>query len=114
MTLEGYALLYYFGLLHVDYSIFRAQSFKPINNLHIFSLHYVYIPRINQALQEFIQSWNHHGMRIERGQNPHQLFTSGSLQLQNAGNTALDFLKKSLILMGLRIQEILWMVMSRG
>ena len=69
---------------------------NPINNLHIFSLHFVYIPRINQALQEFIQSWNHHGKQTERGQNPHQLFTSGSIQLQNAGSTALDFFEEVL------------------
>ena len=68
----------------------------PINDMHIFSLHYVYLPRINQALQEFVQSWNHHGMQTERGLTPHQLFTSGSLRLQNAGSTALDFFEEVL------------------
>lgn len=73
------------------YFLEHHNLLNPIDDVDIFSLHYVYIPRINQGLHEFVQSWNHHGMRTERGQTPHQLFTSGSLQLQNAGSTALDF-----------------------
>lgn len=78
------------------YFLEQHNLLNPINDVHIFSLHYVYLPRINQALQEFVQSWNHHGMRTEQGQTPHQLFTSGSLQLQNAGSTALDFFEEVL------------------
>ena len=78
------------------YFLEEHRLLNPINDLHIFSLHYVYLPRINQALQEFVQSWNHHGIRTEQGLTPHQLFTSGSLQLQNAGSTALDFFEEVL------------------
>lgn len=67
------------------------ELLDTINNVNIFALHYVYIPRINQALKQFVAAWNHHGVRTERGQTPNQLFTSGSLQLRNAGLTALDF-----------------------
>ena len=32
----------------------------PLNELHLFSLHFVYIPRINRALQHFTGQWNNH------------------------------------------------------
>lgn len=63
----------------------------PINTTHLFALHYVYIPRINQALEQFIDAWNNHGIRTEHGQTPNQLFTAGSLLLRNRGLIALDF-----------------------
>lgn len=64
---------------------------NPVDNAHLFALHYIYKPRINQALQQFVEAWNNHGVRTEHGHTPNQLFTAGSLQLQNAGLSALDF-----------------------
>ena len=63
----------------------------PINDTHLFALHYVYLPRINRALQQFQQAWNNHRVRTERGLTPNQLFTAGALQLRNSGLVALDF-----------------------
>ena len=76
--------LYYYHLEHND-------LLNPIDNTHIFSLHYVFIPCINRALQEFLGAWNHHGVQTEHGQTPNQPFTAGSLQLRNSGMAALDF-----------------------
>ena len=73
------------------YYLEHTEVLNPIDNTHIFSLHYVFIPRINRALQEFLGSWNHHGVRTEHGRSPNQLFTAGSLQLRNSGMAALDF-----------------------
>ena len=77
-----YRLFYY--LEHHD-------LLDPINNTHLFALHYVYIPRINQAVKHFTEAWNNHGIRTEHNQTPHQLFTAGCLLLRNRGLTALDF-----------------------
>ena len=63
----------------------------PINNIHLYALHYVYLPRINRALQQFQQAWNYHGIRTEGGLTPNQLFTAGCLRLRNSGLAALDF-----------------------
>ena len=30
------------------------------NPIHMFSLHYVYVPRINESLQQFVGAWNNH------------------------------------------------------
>ena len=78
-----YRLFYY--LEHHD-------LLDPINTTHLFALHYVYIPRINQALEQFTDAWNYHGIRTEHGQTPNQLFTAGSILLRNRGLIALDFL----------------------
>ena len=36
------------------------------NPLHLFVLHYVYLPRINAAIDSFVESWNKHPIRTER------------------------------------------------
>ena len=41
-----------------------------LNEEHLFALHFVYLPRINEALLEFKQQWNHHGMRTTGHQTP--------------------------------------------
>ena len=32
------------------------------NNVDIFALHYVYMPRINSALTQFVETFNNHGL----------------------------------------------------
>lgn len=44
------------------------------------ALHFVYLPRINRAVTEFCQFWNHHGLSTENNRTPLQLWTSGVLQ----------------------------------
>ena len=35
----------------------------PLNEVDIYSLHYVYLPRINTAISVFRDGWNNHGLR---------------------------------------------------
>ena len=49
------------------------------------------LPRINQALMHFQESWNHHPVSTERGMSPNQLFTSGALRLRYSGLAAVNF-----------------------
>ena len=67
------------------------ELLNPTSSVHIFALHYVYLPRINRSLKQFLEAWNNHGVRTEHGQTPNQLFTSRSLRLRNSGLAALDF-----------------------
>ena len=62
-----------------------------LNEIHLWALHYVFIPRINKALQEFVRSWNNHSLRTAGHKSPQQLFTAGALLLQNSQLSALDF-----------------------
>ena len=62
----------------------------PLNEAHLFALHYVYLPRINHALRIFCEGWNDHGIRTAHHQSPRQIFVSGCLRMQMSGLTAMD------------------------
>ena len=73
------------------YYLEQNQLLDALNEIHLFALHYVYIPRINQALRCFQDGWNHHGIRTAQHRSPQQLFVQGSLSLHSSGLVALDF-----------------------
>ena len=61
------------------------------NESDLFSLHYVYIPRINRTLNEFKAAFNIHSISIEANRTPVQLFTlDRHLLLLNNPETATD------------------------
>ena len=62
----------------------------PMNELHSFALHHVFLGRINKSLIAFKDGWNMHGLRTERNHTPVQLFQAGALQLKNSGLEAMD------------------------
>ena len=45
----------------------------PVNELDLFVLQCVYLPRINKSLKEFSRAWNLHPMRTERNWSPRQI-----------------------------------------
>ena len=49
-----------------------------LSDTDLFALQYVYVPRINQALEQFIRGWNCHMIRGQRA-SPMQLFLSNRL-----------------------------------
>ena len=55
----------------------EVQELNIDNELHLFCLHYVFIPRINASLQSFQQAWNSHPMQSEHGLSPEQLWLQG-------------------------------------
>lgn len=67
--------------LFVDTNIFNFMEEQGIldslNGLHLFCLHYVYLPRIQQAVTEFTNRWNNHGLSTQGGQTALQLWHSG-------------------------------------
>ena len=73
------------------YYLEELRLLDPTNDMHIYSLHYVYIPRINHALAVFKNAWNRHGIRTEHASSPKQLFVAGALQLRNSRMVAFDF-----------------------
>ena len=82
VTLLFYRLFYYleeYGLL------------DPLNESHLYTLHYVFLPRINRCVTEFKNTWNHHSIRTAHHKSPYQLFTAGLLLLQHSQLTAFDF-----------------------
>lgn len=49
------------------------------NEADLFCLHFVFIPRINQALLSFQKAWNYHPLSTENNLCPLQLYTAYSL-----------------------------------
>ena len=69
------------GCLLLFYNIFQYLEWLGIlhveNEIHMFCLHYVYLPKINLSLKSFQQAWNCHPMQSERGLSPEQLWLQG-------------------------------------
>ena len=74
---------------------------NPVDDLHLFALHYVYVPRINRALDQFKLSWNSHGVRTEHGKTPNQ----GALRLRNSGQVAVDYFDNATELYGVDFED---------
>ena len=51
-----------------------------LNEIDLFCLHFVFLPRINATLQSFIESWNNHAVSSARNFTPNQLFIQGALE----------------------------------
>uniref|UniRef100_A0A096LYP4 Integrase catalytic domain-containing protein n=2 Tax=Poecilia TaxID=8080 RepID=A0A096LYP4_POEFO len=49
------------------------------DELHLFCLHFIYLPRVQRATAEFRNQWNNHGLSTQRGQTPLQLWQGGVL-----------------------------------
>ena len=52
----------------------------PLDDVHLFALHFIYLPRINKSLTEFRLQYMHHPMRTANNRSPFQLFHEGVLQ----------------------------------
>lgn len=47
------------------------------NELHLFALHHVSVPRNNAALSDFVEGWCSHSLSSVKGKIPRQLWTLG-------------------------------------
>ena len=48
------------------------------NEIHIYCLHYVFLPRINRSLHQFVAMWNNHPLCTAGNSSPTQLWMMGS------------------------------------
>ena len=61
------------------------------DSLHIFCLHYVFLPRINQQIKLFKQGYNNHPIRTESNMTPNQLWLYGQTRFNpDAGTDHID------------------------
>lgn len=51
--------------------------------VHLFALQLVFLPRINQALCQFTEAFNHHNVRTERNWSPNQMWLNGMMHHDN-------------------------------
>ena len=71
--MEGVLGLYRDLFSHLE----SIRMLDPNNVLHLFCLHYVFIPRINAHLDTWKVAWIKHPMRSEHNLSPEQLWTAG-------------------------------------
>ena len=68
---------------HLYYYIFYGMELSGILNaedpVHLFTLHPVFIPRINQSLCQFAEAFNNHNVRTERSWSPYQMWVTGMM-----------------------------------
>ncbi|XP_038827387.1 uncharacterized protein LOC120026736 [Salvelinus namaycush] len=77
------------NIYHDLFTFLETEQIIDINNeVHLWTLHFVFLPQVNRDLAVFASQWNHHGLRTEQRQSPLQLFVSGSLAMQRANLTA--------------------------
>ena len=65
----------------IFYALEDADLLDPSNDADLFALHFVYLPRINQQLDTFRQSYGNHRLRSEGNMTPYQLWIEGIARL---------------------------------
>ena len=76
---------------HLFYYLEDLHLLDPLDDTHLFALHYVYKPRINQSLDTFCKAWNNHPLRTSNNKSPIQLYTVGMITIRKNGIAALDY-----------------------
>ena len=74
------------------YFLEQHDLLSHLNEHHLWALHYVFIPRINRGLKDFVNGWNNHPVSTASHKSPQQLFTAGCLLLQKRSNSSFRLL----------------------
>lgn len=84
----GCTIVFYNQFYHME----SCGILEPSNELHLFALHYVFLPRINRNLQIFKEAYNSAPLSTERGSSPIQLWIRGMLGVAHSQRRlALEF-----------------------
>lgn len=74
-------------VIHFFYYLFYALEDSGNLNIedptNMFALHFVFLARINKALHEYLEAFNHHGIRTANSWSPHQMWINGMLHENN-------------------------------
>lgn len=60
------------------------------NDIHLFCLHFTFLPRINRSLEEFRQGWNFHGTSTEGNKTPFMMWIESIIDPVNEPRTAIQ------------------------
>lgn len=84
----GCTYVFYYVFYHME----SSGVMDPTNEIHLFALHFVFLPRINKNLKQFWEGHNRGPISSEHNSSPEQLWVRGILS--NANNnrrTAIEF-----------------------
>ena len=68
-----------------------AALLDPLNSVHLFALQFVFLPRINKVLSDFIKGWNQHTLSKTGGQSPLKLYTKEMVRLRQSNLPVFDY-----------------------
>ena len=68
----------------------RSGLLDPINEVHLLSLHLVFLQEINKSLDKFTRLWNYHGLSKEGDSSPLKNWIGGILRTAQVRNSPLD------------------------
>ena len=70
----------YSAVLQLYYRLFYfLENIGILDPIHLYTLHYIFLPRIEQSLQSFSSGWNQHSISHCKGHSPLYLYTKGML-----------------------------------
>lgn len=69
-----FIVIYFKNIFHYLESMYLLD---PESEIDLFALHYVFLPMINRAIDQFILQWNNHPISGHKGLSPLQLWTEG-------------------------------------
>ena len=76
------------GVIHLYYQLFYHMEenmvLDPVNECHLYCLHYVFLPRINKHLKLWTEGWMQHRICTAGNQTPMQLYIFGLLHNSNS------------------------------
>ena len=79
------------GVLYIYYQLFyhleENSLLNPSNPVHLFALHYVFLPRINRHLDIWRAGYVRHRIRTAGSRTPMQLYILGLLRLRGTQST---------------------------
>ena len=71
-------------MTHVYYDVLHSLEDEGLldlaDSLHLFCVHFVFVPRLQQDLEHFAKGWDDHSLRTERGRTPNQLWHLGLME----------------------------------
>ena len=66
---------------NIFYNLELEHGVNSSCDIDLYALHYVFVLRINNMLQEFSSTWNNHSVRTKRHRTPLQIWTEGFYRL---------------------------------
>ncbi|XP_051794348.1 uncharacterized protein LOC110972132 isoform X1 [Acanthochromis polyacanthus] len=85
------------SVTHLYYEVLHSLEEDGLLHLedvvHLFCAHYVFLPRLAEALQTFTEGWDNHPLRSEGGLSPNQLWVMGHMNTPSDTNEDLQNLE---------------------
>lgn len=69
----------------------NTRLLDPLNSIHLYALHFVFLSRINKALDDFIKVCNKHTLSKTGGHSPMKLYTKEMIRLRQSNLPGFDY-----------------------